>query len=143
MSKLVRKRMRLVRVRHVQHMLAVAETAQARDAAAAIENNVQRLASMRGELFGQSGGTFGGMLGAQRELAGRLETAGRQLDGALYDANRKIEQKLLAAQAADRDREIAERLKDKARRAADEKLEARIAAIPQHRRINREGDGEA
>ncbi|MFT3964473.1 MAG: hypothetical protein QM690_01140 [Sphingobium sp.] len=143
MSKLVRKRARLLRVRHVQHMLAVAETSRARDEALQIENNAQRLAMMRGELFGETGTTNGAMLSAQRELAARLEQAGRQLDGALYDAKRRIEQKEALAIAADREREIAERLKDKARRAAEERLEARLAALPLYKRMQMKGKGDA
>ncbi|MCE7795627.1 hypothetical protein LWE61_03545 [Sphingobium sufflavum] len=141
MTRLVKKRARLLRVRHVQHMLAVAETSRARDEAAHIESNAERLALMRGELFGATGSLDGATLSAQRELAARLEQAGRQLDGALYDANRRIEQKQALAIAADREREIAERLKDKARRAADDQLEARIAAIPQYRRMQTKGQG--
>ncbi len=125
----------------MQHMLAVAETSRARDEAAHIENNAGRLALMRGELFAQLGATDGATLSAQRELAARLEQAGRQLDGALYDANRRIEQREAAAIAADREREIAARLKDKARRAADDQVEARIAAIPIYRRIQMKGQG--
>ncbi len=141
MSRLVKKRARLLKVRHVQHMLAVAETSRARDEAAHIENNAGRLARMRGELFDALGSTDGATLSAQRELASRLEQAGRQLDGALYDANRRIEQKQAQAIAADREREIAERLKDKARRAADDQIEARIAAIPHYRRMQMKGQG--
>lgn len=141
MSRLVKKRARLLRVRHVQHMLAVAETSRARDEAAHIENNAGRLAQMRGELFGELGSTDGATLSARRELAARLEQAGRQLDGALYDANRRIEQREADVIAADREREIAERLKDKARRAAADQLEARIAAIPLYKRIQTKGQG--
>lgn len=143
MSKLVKKRDRLLRVRHVQHVLAVAETSKARDEAAQIAGNVERIASMRGELFQAQGVGNGAILAAQRELAARLEQAGRQLDGALYDANRRIEQKQALAIAADREREIAERLKDKARRAAAERLEARLAAIPLYKRMQMKGKGEA
>ncbi|HEX7873703.1 MAG TPA: hypothetical protein VF475_12370 [Sphingobium sp.] len=142
MSRLVAKRGRLLRVRHVQHLLAIAETSKARDEAANIEMNAERLAMMRGELFSGDGMVNGATLSAQRELAARLEQAGRQLDGALYDAKRKIEQKEALAIAADREREIAERLKDKARRAADDRLEARIAAIPQFKRMQMKGEGD-
>lgn len=140
MSRLVQRRGRFLRVRHVQHVLAVAEAAEARDTAAEIENNARRLADVRAELFGTPGGTTGGVLAAQRELADRLERAGRQLDGALYDAQRRIDRKDAAAVAADREREVAERLKDKARRAAEDRAEARIAAIPLYRRIQKRGD---
>jgi hypothetical protein len=142
MSRLVAKRGRLLRVRHVQHMLAVAETAKARDAADQIAGNARRLASVREELFGQNGAIIGQTLGAHRELAERLEQAGRQLDGALYDAKRRITQKEQLAVAADREREIAERLKDKARRAADDRIEARIAALPLYKRMQMKGKGE-
>jgi hypothetical protein len=142
MSRLVRKRARFLRVRHVQHMLAVAETSRARDEAAHISSNAERLASMRGELFGEVGPTDGATLSSQRELAARLEQAGRQLDGALYDAKRRIEQREALAIAADREREIAERLKDKARRAADDVIEARIAALPLYKRIQMKGQGD-
>ncbi|MET0371399.1 MAG: hypothetical protein ABW039_08495 [Sphingobium sp.] len=142
MTGLVKKRARLLRVRHVQHLLAVAETSAARDEAAHIENNAGRIRAMRGELFAISGVTDGSTLSSQRELAARLEQAGRQLDGALYDANRRIALKEQAAIAADREREIAERLKDKARRAAADQLEARIAAIPLYKRMQMKEQGE-
>jgi hypothetical protein len=142
MSRLVAKRARLLRVRHVQHLLAVAETSKARDEARTIEGNKDRLATMRGELFLGDGVGNGAVLASQRELAARLQQAERQLDGALYDAKRRIEQKEALAIAADREREIAERLKDKARRAAEERLEARLAAVPL-RSVFMKGKGEA
>lgn len=142
MSRLLAKRQRLQRVRHIQHVLAVAETSRARDEAAHIENNGKRLAAMRGELFGDARDTIGATLASQRELAGRLEQAGRQIDGALYDAQRKIAYREQLAMAADRDREIAERLKDKAARAVEEKREARIAALPLHKYIQPKGQGD-
>lgn len=141
MSRLVSRRQRLLRVRHVQHSMAVADAMAARDAAAQIENNARRLAKVREELFGTARSTDGATLAAQRELADRLEKAGRQLDGALYDAQQRIDQRDAARIVADREREIAERLKDKARRAADERAEARIAALPLYRRIQRKEEG--
>jgi hypothetical protein len=143
MSRLVARRGRLLRVRHVQHVLAVADAVQARDTAAQIESNALRLANVRSELFGTPGPTTGAVLASHRELAGRLEQAGRQLDGALYDAQRRIDQSDARRIAADREREIAERLKDKARRAADMRAEARIAALPLYRRLQSKGENEA
>lgn len=140
MSRLVSRRQRLLRVRDVQHSMAVADAMAARDAAAQIETNARRLAKVREELFGAARTTDGATLSAQRELADRLEKAGRQLDGALYDARQRIDQRDAARIVADREREIAERLKDKARRAADERAEARIAALPLYRRIQRKED---
>lgn len=142
MSRLVARRGRLLRVRHVQHVLAAADAVQARDHAAQIEGNARRLATVRTELFGEPGPTTGAALATHRELAGRLEQAGRQLDGALYDAKRRIDQSDARRIAADREREIAERLKDKARRAADMRAEARIAALPLYRRLQTRGDSE-
>lgn len=141
MSRLLARRGRLLRVRHVQHMLAVAETVQARDEAAQIEGNARRLALVREELFGRPGPTIGGTLAAHRELADRLERAGRQLDGALYDARRRVDEKDAQRIVADREREIAERLKDKARRAADDRAEARVAALPLYRRMQMKEEG--
>jgi hypothetical protein len=140
MSRLVAKRGRLLRVRHVQHMLAVGDAMQARDEAAQIESNAQRIARVREELFGVPGLTMGGALAAQRELADRLERAGRQLNGALYDAQRRIDEKEARRVVADREREIAERLKDKARRAAEAKAEARLSALPLHRRVQKKDE---
>ena len=137
MKRTINRRERLLRVRHVQHAQAVAETARARDEAEAIANNAQRLARVRAELFKSEGVALGGSFAAYRELAGRLEMAGRQLDGALYDAKRKVEQKELTARSADREREIAERLKKRAYEAFSELQEARIAALPRYRRFAR------
>lgn len=142
MSRLVARRGRFLRVRHVQHVQAVAEAMEARDQAAQIESNADRIARMRADLFGAEGSSSGAQLASRRELADRLERAGRQLDGALYDARRRIDEKDVRAQAADRDREIAERLKDKARRAAEDRAEARLAALPLYKRVAMKGSGE-
>lgn len=142
MSRLLKSRARLLRVRHVQHMLAVGEAMAARDQANQIESNARRLARVREELFAGEGVANGAHLAAQRELAERLERAGRQLDGALYDARRRVDEKQAQVISADREREIAERLKDKAHRAAEDKAEARLAAIPLYRKIaSREENG--
>ena len=72
---------------------------------------------------------------ARRELAERLERAGRQLDGALYDARKRVDQRDAERQVADREREIAERLKEKAKAVREAQREARLAALPRHRRM--------
>lgn len=141
MSRLVARRGRLVRVRHVQHVLAVADAGSARDEAAHIEGNARRLNQVRTELFGEAGPTTGAVLASHRELADRLHQASRQLDGALYDAKRRIDEKDAKAITADREREIAERLKDKARRAAEARAEARLAALPHYKRMQNKGTG--
>lgn len=139
MSRLLTRRSRLARVRHVQHALAVADALRAKEEADSIANNAERLARVRAELFQGQGVALGGNFAAYRELAERLERAGRQLDGALYDANRKVNEKQDLRVAANREKEIAERLKERARVEADEHLEARLAALPRYRRMQIRG----
>ncbi len=141
MSKLLARRHRVLRARHVQHSVAVAETVRARDEANAIAHNAERLKRVRAELFKNGDNhVLGGAFAAYRELAGRLEQAGKQLEGALYDARRKVDEKDERRIAASRDREIAERLRDRARAAAEEAVEARIAALPYRRMQMMEGE---
>ncbi len=135
------RRHRVLRARHAQHAMAVAETVRAQDEANAIMSNAERLQRVRGELFEGDTLSSGASFAAYRELAGRLEHAGRQLDGALYDARRKVAQKEELRVEASREREIAERLKDKARIALDAHREARLAALPRYRRMQAR-DGE-
>ena len=96
---------RLVRVRHVQHALAVAESLSAQAEANSIAHNATRLARVRADLFRQEGVTMGSNFAAYRELADRLERAGRQLDGALYDARRKVDEKQDLRSIANREKE--------------------------------------
>lgn len=140
MKGLVARRQRVLRVRHVQHAMAAAETARARDEAEGIAHNAERLRRVRSDLFQTEGAASGASFAAMQELAGRLEQAGRQLDGALYDARRKVEVKENLSLAANRDKEIATRLKDRARADLDEWRENRLAALPSYRRMQRRGD---
>jgi flagellar biosynthesis chaperone FliJ len=135
----LKTRQRVLRVRHVQHAMAVAETARARDEADGIERNADRLRKVRSDLFSNPGMATGANFAAMQELAGRLEQAGRQLDGALYDARRKVEVKEGLSQVANRDREIAEKLKDRARADLEEWREKKLAALPRYRRMQRTG----
>ncbi|EQB10533.1 hypothetical protein L288_03850 [Sphingobium quisquiliarum P25] len=136
----VARRQRVLRVRHVQHAMAVAETARARDEAESIARNAERLRKVRGDLFSGNGAATGATFASMQELAGRLEQAGRQLDGALYDARRKVEVKEGLTLAANRDREIAEKLKDRARADLEQWRENKLAALPRYRRMQRTGD---
>lgn len=140
MKGLVARRNRVLRVRHVQHAMAVAETARARDEADGIARNADRLHKVRDDLFTTQGGATGATFASMQELAGRLEQAGRQLDGALYDARRKVEVKENLSLAANRDREIAVKLKDRARANLEEWRENKLAALPRYRRMQRTGD---
>lgn len=139
MKGLVSRRRRVGRVRHVQHAMAVAETARARDEADGIARNAERLHRVRGDLFHIEGQATGASFAAMQELAGRLEQAGRQLDGALYDARRKVEQKEELRLVANREKEIAVKLQDRARAALEEWRENRLAALPRYRRMQRAG----
>ena len=140
MNGALKTRQRVLRVRHVQHAMAVAETARARDEADGIERNADRLRKVRSDLFSNPGMATGANFAAMQELAGRLEQAGRQLDGALYDARRKVEAKEGLTLVANRDREIAEKLKDRARADLEEWRETKLAALPRYRRMQRTGD---
>lgn len=140
MKGLVNRRQRVLRVRNVQHSMAVAETARARDEANGIAHNLERLRKVRGELFGGEGLATGASFAAMQELATRLEQASRQLDGALYDAQRKVEVKEGLTVAANREKEIASRLKDRARADLEEWRENKLAALPRYRRMQRSGD---
>ncbi|HUD95634.1 hypothetical protein [Sphingobium sp.] len=140
MKGLVNRRQRVLRVRNVQHSMAVAETARARDEANGIAHNLERLRKVRGELFGGEGMATGASFAAMQELATRLEQASRQLDGALYDAQRNVEVKEGLTVAANREKEIASRLKDRARADLEEWRENKLAALPRYRRMQRSGD---
>lgn len=140
MKAMVARRNRVLRVRHVQHALAAAETARARDAAEGIARNADRLRKVRDDLFTGQGNATGANFAAMQELASRLEQAGRQLDGALYDARRTVEVKEGLSLAANRDREIAVKLKDRARADLEEWRENKVAALPRYRRMQRTGD---
>lgn len=132
-AKLVSRRQRLVRVREVQHAMAVAETVRAQDEANSIENNARRLERVRSELFKSDSKILGGNFAAYREMADRLERAGKQLEGALYDARKVIDHKQEQQVMASREKEIAERLREQAAERTEAKREARIAAVPPHK----------
>ena len=140
MKGLLGRRQRVLRGRHVQHAMATAETARARDEADGIARNSERLARVRSDLFSTQGAATGASFAAMQELASRLEQAGRQLDGALYDARRKVEAREAIGLATNREKEIAVRLKDRAHADLEEWRENRLAALPRYRRMQRTGD---
>lgn len=132
-GRLLARRQRLVRVRHAQHALAVAETLRAQEEANAITRNAQRVARVRSELFAADPVQLGATFAAHRELADRLERAGKQLEGALYDANRAIDHRQEKQVEASREKEIAQRLRERTFADIEAEREARIAAIPRSR----------
>jgi hypothetical protein len=140
MKGLVGRRQRVLRVRHVQHAMAVAEAARARDEAAGIAHNIERLARVRCYVVATGGLPPGASWAAWLNLAPGLYAGGRQLDGALYDANRKVETKEGLTLAANREKEIATRLKDRARAELEEWRENKLAALPRYRRMQRSGE---
>ncbi|MGE4431722.1 MAG: hypothetical protein AB7E05_13375 [Sphingobium sp.] len=135
--KLVGRRQRLVRVREAQHAMAVADRLRAEEQVSSIANNVQRISRVRDELFEDQSARLGGSFAAARELATRLEQAGRQLDGALYDARKLAVQKQDRQTETNREKEIALRLQERAHRDNEREVEARIAAIPRYRTMQR------
>lgn len=137
MKGLLARRHRVLRARHVQHALAVAETVRAQDEVNNISRNAERVTRVRDQLFEVDPQSNGASFAAYRELADRLERAGRQLDGALYDANRKVEEKQGRRVEATREKEIAVRLKDQTRALMEERMEARLAALPRYRKVQR------
>ncbi|MCH4150387.1 MAG: hypothetical protein LKF30_00330 [Sphingobium sp.] len=134
-GKLVSRRQRLVRVREVQHAMAVADTVRAQDEANSIENNARRLERVRADLFKSDSNILGGSFAAYREMADRLERAGRQLEGALYDARKTIDLRQEQQVVASREKEIAERLREQAAARVEAQREARIAAVPPHKML--------
>jgi hypothetical protein len=129
-KKLVARRNRVLRARHVQHQLALVDAVRARDEVRNLETNADRLAKVRADLFDAGGMTDGGSFASYRELADRLERAGRQLAGAVYDAQNRADRSEVLRLAANREREIAERLKDRAVDALEAQRELRLQALP-------------
>lgn len=130
MKKLVARRNRVLRARHVQHQLALVDAARARDEVRNLETNVDRLAQVRADLFEGGGLTDGGSFASYRELADRLERAGRQLAGAVYDAQARADRSEAVRLVANREREIAERLKDRAVDALEAHREMKLQSLP-------------
>ena len=130
MKKLIHRRQRVLRVRHVQHAQALADAVRARDEAKSLEDNAERLRSVRQELLSTEGMTTGGSFAAHGELVMRLDNAGRQLDGAIFDAKRKVDQKEGLRLVANREREIAGRLKERAVKALEDYRELQVQALP-------------
>ena len=124
MTRAVRQRARIARVRRLQHVLAAGAAAEAAGEVQEIETSRTRLGQMRSELRPAEGLTDGAGLARMGELAMRLDAArfglGRSLDAARGVARAREGERL----AARRDQESAERLEQAALNAA-ERLAAR------------------
>lgn len=91
MKSVVKRRERLVRVRKVQHLQATAVAAQAEARALTLEQNAERLVSLRGSLTPATGTTFAGALSNAGELSMRLDAARHGMNNALADARTQAE----------------------------------------------------
>ena len=133
MSRLVRQRARIARVRAVQHNLAAGKAVRAFEELRGLESSSDRLATLRGGLEAGEGGTNGAMLAALGELAMRIDQARvglvKTIDGARAQAA-AVEMKRLAAR---RNQESAERLQQRAAQA-EARLAERKAAVPRRNR---------
>ncbi|MET0270205.1 MAG: hypothetical protein ABW173_07230 [Sphingomonas sp.] len=138
MKQLVRKRARIVRVRHVQHLQASAQAAQAEGRVATLEANAERLAMLRGSLTPEPGTLFAATLSNAGELAMRLDAARDGMTPAIRDARASAERLGMARMEARIRQESAERLGERAQAAYADWRERKLATP--HRR--RGGGGE-
>lgn len=139
MKQLVRKRERVVRVRHVQHLQASAQAAQAEGRVATLEANAARLVSLRGSLTPAPGASFAAALSNAGELAMRLDAARESLTPAIRDAQASADRLGAARLEARIRQESAERLGERAQAAYAEWRE-RKRATPHRRRPNGEAE---
>jgi len=126
MKALVKRRERVVRVRHVQHLQAAAQAAEAQGRVDSLELSAARLAELRGSL-GFTPGTFSGaMLSNAGELAMRLDTARHGLTDAIVAARASAAQFAALRLEARIRQESAERLEEQAGIALAEQRERRL-----------------
>lgn len=138
MKQLVRKRERIVRVRHVQHLQASAQAAQAEGRVATLESSAARLATLRGSLSPAPGMLFAAALSGAGELAMRLEAAQESMVPAIRDARASAERLAATRLEARIRQESATRLEERAQAAYADWRE-RKQATP-HRRRGGGGD---
>ena len=116
------QRIRIARVRRIQHTLAAAKSARAQDEVRSLETSAAHLARLRAGMAADHGTTNGAALAGLGELALRLDVArdgiGKSILNARAVAGTREDERL----AAYRDQESAERLKERAAEA-----EARLA----------------
>lgn len=141
MKNVIRQRARLARVRRIQHGLAATAAAQAKGEVRMLEDNVDRLARLRGGLGVGEGVTSGAYLSSLGELAMRLDKAREGLDRTIKGARAAADARETVRLAARRDQESAERLEQRAVSAA-ERLAERRAATPRRPRYRMTEQGE-
>lgn len=130
----LRQRMRIARVRRVQHDLAALAAAEAVNQVRSLEVSHRRIGEMRDVLIATPGQTLGAQLASQGELAMRLEAARDNLDRSIASARSASELRERARLGARRDLESAGKLERKAAEAAAAEEERRMLAAYRGRR---------
>jgi hypothetical protein len=140
MTGLLRQRMRIARVRRIQHGLAASVATQAADRVQQLETSRDRLGRMRAELAPTEGTTTGAALARIGELAMRLDTARHNLGPTIDSARSAAAQRESERRVARRDQESAEKLETVALRAAEEMAEARQRQAARNRLRPQQGE---
>lgn len=126
MSSLSSRRARVLRLRSIEHKVAVARLAKATNEAQSLEAVARRITALRSGLGALEGQTSGQILSAMAEMASRLDRAGRDLVqpmAALEIARLQID---------------AERMKARIKKEGASKLHSKAAASDDARKITRE-----
>jgi hypothetical protein len=126
MTSLSARRARVLRMRSIEHKVAVARLAKATSDANSLEAVARRIATLRNGLGTLEGQTSGQVLSAMAEMAGRLDRAGRDLV------------QPIAALETTRIQIDAERMKARIKKEGASKLHSKAAASDDARRTTRE-----
>jgi hypothetical protein len=122
MKQVRRQRVRIARVRKIQHDLAAAKASRAQGEVRSLEMSAEQLRRIRNGIGADQGTTSGAALAGLGELALRLDDAREGLGKSLVNARAVAGTREDERLAAYRDQESADRLKERAAQA-----EARIA----------------
>lgn len=126
MTALSKRRMRIVRVRAIEHRIAAARNAEAERRSAELVGVATRLANLRHGLCPQPGSADGQTLQAMAEMAQRLDRAEGELVQPMQQADAHQQRTWLARLAARAREESSVRLRDRA--AATEQYAAMVRA---------------
>lgn len=126
MTSLSQRRARVLRLRNIEHKVAVARLAKATNEANSLEAVARRIATLRNGLGTLEGQTSGQALSAMAEMASRLDRAGQELV------------QPMAALETTRIRIDAERMKARIKKEGASKLHSKAAASDDARRTSRE-----
>ncbi|MGZ8281574.1 MAG: hypothetical protein ACXWUN_01325 [Allosphingosinicella sp.] len=140
MTRILKQRTRIVRVRRIQHDLAASAAAEAAGKVQKLETSRQRLADMRSELRPDTGATSGSSLARVGELAMRLDDARHGLGRSIDTARAAAAHQEGVRQSRRRDQESAEKLQKAAAAAAETLAERQTLRASRPRgRFNIEG----